>query len=254
MILVGRPCVVPAVLTRGILLRQELEQLWDAHALEYGTGVRKFQFSKAVYGHRNVKAALAKAQFEKCCFCEGEFRAHVAGDVEHYRPKGAVTTSAGKIYPGYYWLAYAFENLYFACPDCNAYRKGSQFPLVVEGHRARNHHDSLTRERPLLLSPGGPRDPRQHIRFYGDMPIGLTDAGRETISVLRLDRESLNKRRRKLIRRLEGDQNIIKTLGTDTHPARRRLVTDARNSLKMAIRPEAEFSAAAQDFIAGWRP
>jgi len=144
MILVGRPSKIPSALARGVRLRQEMEQLWDAHSIDYQSGIRKFQFEKSVYGHKTVKTALAKAQFEKCCYCEGEFRAHVAGDVEHYRPKGAISTTAGKVYPGYYWLAYLFENLYFACPDCNGYRKRSQFPLELEAGRARSHHDLLT--------------------------------------------------------------------------------------------------------------
>jgi hypothetical protein len=253
MILVARPHVVPARLARGVPLKLQLEQLWDAHSAEYVSGVRKFEFQKTIYGHRTVKDALAEAQFEKCCYCEGKFRAHVAGDVEHYRPKGAVSVGAKKLYPGYYWLAYTPANLYFACPHCNAYRKGSQFPLNSEASRARNHHDSLAREKPLLLDPAGPRDPRRHIRFDNDIPIGRTEAGRTAITILRLNREPLNEQRRKLIRRLEGDLDTIKALRNDPRPDRIELVANARAALARATLPDAEFSSAAIDFIARWR-
>ena len=254
MILVARPITVPKALARGAAVTARDCALRDAAPDEYRTGARKFKFVKGIYGPRAVKLALAKAQHGKCCFCEGEFDAHVAGDVEHFRPKGSVQTLAGRRYPGYYWLAYTFTNLYFACPDCNQYRKNDRFPLTDESLRATSHHNSVTIEQSLILDPGGPSNPRDHIRFAGDFPVGLTEEGRETIKTLRLDREPLNKRRRTLINRLRGEREIIELWSNDNRLSAVARVTAAQQSLRDAVKPCAEFSSAAQDFLAGWVP
>lgn len=211
MILVPRPVRFPKSLAKGVAVTAANCALRDAAPGDYEAGIKKFNFRKGIYGTKGVKAALAMAQFGKCCFCEGDFSAHVAGDVEHFRPKGSVKSPTARLYPGYYWLAYEPTNLYFACPDCNEYRKGDWFPLLDESLRARSHHRSVATERNLILDPGGPTDPRDHIRFAGDFPVGLTIAGKETIRILKLDREPLNKRRRTLINRLRGDQETINT-------------------------------------------
>ena len=79
----------------------------------------------------------------------------IGGDVEHYRPKGAIGSGKTKIRPGYYWLAYNWNNLYYACADCNQYRKRAAFPLVDETNRALDHHGAIGNEDPLILDPGG---------------------------------------------------------------------------------------------------
>jgi hypothetical protein len=102
-----------------------------------------------------VKAALRIAQHDKCGFCESKVT-HVAfGDVEHFRPKAAFRAIQGDALtrPGYYWLAYEWTNLLFACEPCNRRHKGNLFPLVDEATRARSHTDDITRETPLFIDP-----------------------------------------------------------------------------------------------------
>ena len=72
---------------------------------------------ETAYSAKSVKNALIKAQHEKCCFCEAK-GTHVAyGDVEHFRPKGGFRQDPNDPLgrPGYYWHAYAWENLFFSC-------------------------------------------------------------------------------------------------------------------------------------------
>jgi hypothetical protein len=254
MILVRRPAVIPRALARGVAVTQDNCNLRDSDPVQALAGKLKFNLSKGIYGTRAVKKAFAAAQSDKCCFCEGVFNAHYIGDVEHYRPKGAVREGKKVIYPGYYWLAFEFRNLFFACADCNQYRKRDQFPLVDEGARARSHRDNVDLEDPLILDPSGPRDPRLHIRFFHDVPVGISDAGRRTIIALKLDREPLNQARRKLIRRLKDHLSTVRNLQNDPRPEIVDKVTFARLELAEAVRPDAEFSAAAQDFLVGWTP
>ena len=55
-----------------------------------------FEFDSSVYGHKTVKKALIEAQHGKCCFCEAKV-VHISyGDVEHFRPKGGVSSERGR--------------------------------------------------------------------------------------------------------------------------------------------------------------
>jgi hypothetical protein len=63
-----------------------------------------------------VKSDLAAMQYNKCCYCEKREEQAKYRDVEHYRPKST-----------YWWLAWTWENLLFACVDCNREHKRDRF-------------------------------------------------------------------------------------------------------------------------------
>ena len=87
--------------------------------------------------------------YGKCAYCEGQI--HNSGDIDHYRPRRAVEDEDGNRvmvnsngeervpHPGYYWLAYEWSNLLYACSDCNrinkekAWRRPSRQRGVVPG-------------------------------------------------------------------------------------------------------------------------
>lgn len=140
----------------------------------------------------------AKGPFSgKCAFCESNILSDQPGDVEHYRPKSAVKNEDDtdvivniggkkKPHPGYFWLAYAWENLLPSCRDCNSITKkktagikigkGTCFP--VKGFRAVKPGEHI-REEPLLINPVLV-DPNQHISIdkngilYSSTPEGIT--------------------------------------------------------------------------------
>ena len=120
---------------------------YDENAVAYSTGKIKFKFDDNVYGHRAVKTALREAQHRKCCYCEGQVEAFAPFDVEHYRPKGAVRQdeNSQRQFPGYYWLAYSWENLYLCCPICQQERQEVPVPA---GGRQRTRPFSPGRHRP----------------------------------------------------------------------------------------------------------
>src|SRR5208283_4916879 len=111
----------------------------------YTTGAREFQFDQKIYGHEDVKRALVTMHHGKCCYCESHVRHTSPGTIDHYRPKAASQQRIGTpfIRPGYYWLAYNWENLLFSCPACNQTYKRNQFPLRDEARRALSHLNSL---------------------------------------------------------------------------------------------------------------
>lgn len=240
----------PAVLAKGVALTAADEAAYDLTPALYQSGAKTFSIKPSVYGAPVVKAALKNAQHHKCCFCEARFAANYAGDVEHYRPKGAVKQVGGKLRPGYYWLAYVWSNLYYACADCNQYRKVDQFPLVKEAARARDHHHPIAAEAPLILDPGGPGDPRTHIRFKGDVPIWTSVEGEATIKVLKLDRIELNQGRRTHLETLGLLADAAAALEAGADPTSASLIKVIRGKLAAAILPESVYSAASEDYLA----
>lgn len=207
--------------------RKELEDSFDS-------GNVKFQFLSRIYGHTSVKSALIKAQHEKCCFCESKITAISFGDVEHYRPKAALQLDdrLPLQYPGYYWLAYDFDNIFYCCQICNQSYKRNYFPLENEQFRVKTHHltHKLAEEKPLIVNPGAD-EPGEHIFFNREIPIAIDEKGEQTIKRTGLDRSSLNKRR----------LNYLKLLDFIAQTARNGN-EDSRALIKEASSPESEYS------------
>lgn len=193
MLRLHRPRTCPAVLaTQGRRKAQEHSALYDG-SLPHRTGRAQFPIAERIYRHPSVRRALHRAQRGKCCYCESKA---MPFEVEHYRPKSAVRQARGtpEQRPGYYWLAYEWQNLLYSCVLCNQPRedergdatgKGSLFPLADPTRRARSHHDDLAQEEPLLLDPYED-DPEQHIAYSRFMPRGRTPRGEATLAVLKL--------------------------------------------------------------------
>ena len=225
---------------------------YDENVTAYSNGERRFDFYRAIYGHMAVRTALREAQHGKCCYCEGRSDAFAALDVEHHRPKGAVRCQgreSEKLFPGYYWLAYSWENLYLCCQVCNRSYKKDLFPLEDPAARARSHRDDVSGEEPLLLDPGGSDDPCRHIRFRQEYAVGLTGAGRTTIEVLDLNREALVDERLRRLKEIRALQDMVQIYAGSTEPDRVARREEARNELARANLPGAIFSAMAADLL-----
>ena len=220
--------------------------LHDLHADEYRTRARTFKFKDHIYGHASVRNTLLEAQHRKCCYCESKFRANYPGAVVHFRPKGAVQQerSQEREYPGYYWLAYVWENLLVSCFWCNSTYKGALFPLSNPEARSRSHRDDVEAEHPLLVDPAS-EDPRQHIRFRGSASEPLTKRGRETIRLLGLNRSDLEEDRREWLAILSTFQSILR-LGEEVDG---ELLEPTRDRLERAVRPDAKYSSMARYFL-----
>ena len=259
MIRIRKPARAPKILTtKGTEQTQQDCAAYDLHPSDYHSRSKKFKFKSQIYGAKSVKNALLKAQYKKCCYCESKFRHTSYGAVEHFRPKGAVKQKQGQRqkYPGYYWLAYDWDNLLVSCQQCNSSYKGNLFPLAVQKRRAQSHHDGITEEQPLFINPAQ-EDPRGHLHFHGEVVIGDTDKGRQTIQDLGLMREDLRNERLSHL-------SILKTFRDGLEAYRKlaesgndvtNLVKEAKQrilhygSRTAALSPEAEYSAMAQDFL-----
>jgi hypothetical protein len=143
---------------------------------------------------------LSELFHDKCAYCEGNHASGYPAHVEHYRPKLLVTEGRLSIdHPGYFWLAYEWENLLLSCAHCNGSHysirdgekvshQGKLNEFRIRGPRVSEPsadpstwQDELKAENPLLLSSYDDEDPSIHIEFLKDGTVyGKTDKGRET--------------------------------------------------------------------------
>ena len=119
-------------------------------------------FKSEIWRRESVRGSIMEAQYNKCCYCE-QRRPKSGGDMEHFRPKRK-PTEASNNHKGYWWLAYDWDNLMYACKECNQAKKRSHFPLQNEDDRAYVEADELSREQPILVNPFI-EDPEDHFRY-----------------------------------------------------------------------------------------
>jgi uncharacterized protein (TIGR02646 family) len=153
---------------RLINAAQNVMDKYNGSRRRYNQGEKQFSFYGEIYGHKLVRQAImVSAQRNKCCYCEKS----IIDDetVEHFRPKKGYKQDRGQavMKPGYYWLAYDWSNLFYACYKCNQ-SKENLFPLMNPGARVKNHRISLTCrvERPLLINPALD-NPSPYFKFIG---------------------------------------------------------------------------------------
>jgi len=223
------------------ILRDRGQRTTDANQQAFEGGERSFAFDSSLYGAKSVKNALIKAQHGKCAFCESQVRHIAHGDVEHYRPKGGYRQSGADPLdqPGYFWLAYTWQNLFFACQLCNQSFKKNLFPLADPTKRARSHLDDLTAEEPMLVHPGD-EEPSAFIGFREEMAFPIDDdpRARTTIEVIGLNREALAEMRLDRLKPYMVLRERLAQLAADDEEARqiRALFADA-------VLPKAQYSS-----------
>jgi hypothetical protein len=185
----------------------------DKVADKFAAG-EKPDFSDALY--KRMREVYYEAFHGKCAYCERKFVLDQSGDIDHYRPKGAVTDEndlevvvtlpAGKVrHPGYYWLAYDWRNLLPCCARCNRPTKLANGRLVgkstrfpVQGGAYALTPGDESKETPLFIHPLF-EDPEKELGL--DTKTGLlfhkSDRGKFCIEKLDLNREGLPEERRK---------------------------------------------------------
>lgn len=251
MIRINKPASPPAILSgRGQTATAALRAAYEGDKREFAES----DFDKAIYGPRAVKDALRQAQHDKCAFCESSV-SHVSyGDVEHYRPKAAVTQAEVEPLkrPGYYWLAYEWSNLFFCCQLCNQRFKRNLFPLRRPNRRARSHRGRLSREEPLLLDPST-TEPTAHLTFQREtaIPVSSSLEGQTTIDVMGLNRHELSGKRRVHLELLDDLRAALEAFRdrqrtTGLSPVEQAALQRLEGRLSHHVSPQAEYSSMAR--------
>ena len=114
-------------------------------------GRAKSEDFKPHWNKDDVRKCLWEMQYHKCCYCERMRDLKRESDIEHYRPKAEVHGDGN--HPGYWWLAYNWENLFFSCRMCNQDFKKNYFPVLSGSSRATDPNQPLEGTTRLLLDP-----------------------------------------------------------------------------------------------------
>jgi uncharacterized protein (TIGR02646 family) len=210
----------------------------------------RIEFDLQVIHHKEVISALQSLFNQKCAYCESPIGLNQPVDVEHFRPKLQAVNLDGTVDPyHYFWLAYKWENMLAACPECNR-SKGSRFPLKGNRNRAPvgTPLDKLVKEEALLLDPCFDQ-PEQHLIFSPNGSVaGATGQGRVTIEVLGLNREELVSARMKEYLDLKNEYlQLIKEF--EEFPAASSQLADKLLTLNAAARP---YAGMRRQFIGEW--
>lgn len=220
---------------------------------------------------QELKKSLAELSHRKCWYCETKEN-RSDNHVDHFRPKNNVKDTN---HPGYWWLAFSWENYRYSCTFCNSRRKdtesgtvggkGDHFPLLDESKRCCNKSDNLNKEKPLLLDPVKPRDPGL-IWFDQDGKAvpKYTEADNEiafkraekSIELYHLNYCRLKETRIELYRRIkelinQGDESFNNSDRTGTSGD--VTLDKIFGELIKYISEESEYTAAAKTFLLGYR-
>lgn len=140
----------------------------------------------------------------KCVYCESPLRVDGWDQLDHFRPKKAVLgmnrkpVRIGKLqHPGYYWLAYDWQNLVPSCAICNQ-QKGAMFPLLHGSRHALTPTD-IGSESPVLIHPAlDTEEPETHFEYIPKTGAlkPKTERARAIDKIVRLNREGLYEARR----------------------------------------------------------
>lgn len=165
---------------------------------------------------KDYKPVFEKAQHGKCGYCEHDVKVGYSGDVEHYAPKSGIecivgteternkadarkTTPTPPSEPGYWWLAYKWDNYLFACAECNSVHKRCIFPVANGIEKTTGYPNPSIAYEPLLLNPfEDGLKPAQHLDFSTSGAITNANGsvrGWETIRTCGLDRPRLQEAR-----------------------------------------------------------
>lgn len=205
---------------------------------------------------RDFTKIYLRAQHGRCGFCDARVTATHTGHLDHYRPKSELAelsddqSTWGKeitaaphvrgrskhrtVTPGYWWLAYAWDNYVYACERCNVSWKRTFFP-VAEGQARKWPPEEGAPDTPLLLHCYSAEDPKKHLRFNADGSVEAMPGsvhGWETRKTCGLYREQLRIAREEKANRAYYIAERLKSLraeGLEGSPAWTREVEDLKH-------------------------
>ncbi len=187
---------------------------YDEFPDNFKTGEQKFKFKNKIYADKTtIKEQLKTDQNNKCAYCETKYELMFGdGDVEHFRPKGSYKQERDEKlnYPGYYWLAYNWNNLLFSCERCNRKHKGNLFPIKKGTKRIANHKSlKLENNEDVLLVNPYFDEPDEHLGFNKNIVYGKTEKGKKTIEVLGLNKPELQEKRREYLKLFQDNFSTV---------------------------------------------
>lgn len=197
-----------------------------------------------------IRKAIWIRSYRKCCYCERLRDLKGEADIDHFRPKTETAESGN---PGYWWLAYDWNNLFFSCKACNK-TKSSRFPLVT-GKRVRIPSVNINTERPSLPHPID-EEPEGYIGYKWDesspseqtRPYGKDKDGRgeKSIQILGLDRPDLISEQSRSLLTLDA---VVEKYYAGEHNGIQELRKKAIADIRKFTTPQNEFAGLKRAFF-----
>lgn len=168
----------------------ELRFLWaeeevDAGDFEWIAEFVKANSSKLDKGYRVAERELLAQTLYKCAYCEGGVL--LAEDIDHFRPRRSKSADGNIVHPGYFWLTWSWDNLFFVCKTCHG-PKGNTFE--ISGERMLPWDEVSGVDASRLIDPSR-EDPSGLIEFRKDpngkwVAHGLGDRAAHTVEKFNL--------------------------------------------------------------------
>ena len=190
----------------------------------------------ARYKMPDIKAALWAIYHGKCAFCEQRVE---QWHVEHFRPKSI-----------YYWLAFSWDNLLYACPHCNT---GKSNNFDVAGLRAlppanlsgintlSGTYDAG--EQPMFIHPER-EDAEPLLEFQADGLVKSNDPrAKYTLDTCQVHRRYLNDYRKKILDDFRANAESERLEAGSKAGVRAAIDVLVRQFRRDAANPENEFLA-----------
>ena len=184
--------------------------------------------------------------YGKCAYCEKKISSTQYGDIEHFRPKNAVSDGDFNDingHPGYYWLCYDWKNLLPSCILCNRKSKipddvviGKHTRFPVRSFRATRPGEEA-QEEPLLIHPAL-EDPANHIEVDATGVLHAkdgSDRGRACIDVFGLNYRDLPNERKDRYNEIRNKMGFLFQClgrGNDSEALARRLLQEMQSIKK----------------------
>jgi hypothetical protein len=110
--------------------------------------------------------------------------------------------------------------------------------------RARNHHDDISEEQPLLINPSLV-NPQEHIGFRDEIPYAVDSSvyGQATIDTLGLGRESLNEIRRTKLNTIAHLFKVLTAANNQSNEEWQEIAKQTKLLLEKSADATAEYSA-----------
>lgn len=166
---------------------------------------RRPEFNHKILSATEVKHNLNEIFLGKCAYCETKLTSFET-EVHHHRPLMNAKDSYGKTSVSvdhYAWYAYEWDNLLLACVQCARF-KANQFPIEGERVQPFTPWDHAGKEKPCLLDPSIDNI-FEHLTFKRTgRCTNISRRGKITISVLKLNRSDLVRRRQFVFESIYG--------------------------------------------------
>jgi uncharacterized protein (TIGR02646 family) len=203
---------------------------------------------------RELEPWLRELSHGKCWYSEA--RDCVAyWHVDHFRPKKEAKDLNGDVSPGYWWLAFKWQNYRLAGSAVNV-PKSTKFPIRKGTTRVTGPHQDEADESPCLLDPVSPDDPGflsfdEKGKAIPCDPVHRWNCQRAevTIDILNLNYDALTKARQvcweECDRRVNRVLNLMEELQNQNSATMRATIREVILELRAMTAEESEFSAVA---------